>query len=374
MAQGVDKWSTTAASNATADATINWAEGQSPSSVNDSARAMMARIAEWKTYTSGGANLGGSANTYTFSTGDAGNTSLVDGYKVTFACNATNTGASTLNVDSLGAKPLRQFTGVALSAGALVLRSVYSATYDSATEEWMLHGSNVGTGDIATANIAADAVTYAKMQNVSATSRVLGRKTASAGDVEECTLSEVLDFIGSAARGDILVRGASTWARLPKGTSAQVLTMGADDPTWATPASTGAALASFSAHKNGSDQSVPASTATKLTFGTEVYDVGTAFSSSRWTPPAGKVQITAQAQITFANTSRYFILSIYKNGSELKSMPTRWAFADICALNIQIQDTANGTDYYEVYAFHDDTASLSVEGDSQRTFFMGTMI
>ena len=36
-------WSKTAASNATADATINWAEGQSPSSVNDPARA-----AEWR--------------------------------------------------------------------------------------------------------------------------------------------------------------------------------------------------------------------------------------------------------------------------------------------------------------------------------------
>ena len=38
------KWSQTAASNATADPdpSINWQEGQAPSSVNDSARAMMA--------------------------------------------------------------------------------------------------------------------------------------------------------------------------------------------------------------------------------------------------------------------------------------------------------------------------------------------
>lgn len=40
-------WSTTASNNATADSAsgINWAEGQAPSSVNDSARAMMAVIA-----------------------------------------------------------------------------------------------------------------------------------------------------------------------------------------------------------------------------------------------------------------------------------------------------------------------------------------
>lgn len=43
-----------------------------------------------------------------------------------------------------------------------------------------------GTGSFA-ATIANDAVTYAKMQNVSATDKLLGRSTAGAGDVEEIT-------------------------------------------------------------------------------------------------------------------------------------------------------------------------------------------
>lgn len=87
----------------------------------------------------------------------------------------------------------------------------------------------------ATWTIDADAVTYAKMQNVSATARVLGRKTAAAGDTEECTLSEVLDFVGSAAQGDILYRGASSWNRLAAGTSGNFLkTQGAGaNPIWA---------------------------------------------------------------------------------------------------------------------------------------------
>ncbi len=38
------KWSQTASSDATADSTINWAEGQAPSSVSDSARAMMVQV------------------------------------------------------------------------------------------------------------------------------------------------------------------------------------------------------------------------------------------------------------------------------------------------------------------------------------------
>ncbi|MFM9850143.1 MAG: hypothetical protein ACKVP3_23675 [Hyphomicrobiaceae bacterium] len=96
------------------------------------------------------------------------------------------------------------------------------------------------TGDVTASagsnstTIANDAVTYAKMQNISATSRILGRKTSGAGDTEECTLSEVLDFIGSAAQGDILYRGSSGWARLGAGTSGQFLkTNGAAaNPQW----------------------------------------------------------------------------------------------------------------------------------------------
>ncbi len=85
-----------------------------------------------------------------------------------------------------------------------------------------------------TAGLVDDAVTYAKMQNISATSRILGRKTAAAGDTEECTLSDILDFVGSAAQGDILYRGSSAWARLAAGTSGYVLkTQGASaNPAW----------------------------------------------------------------------------------------------------------------------------------------------
>lgn len=86
----------------------------------------------------------------------------------------------------------------------------------------------LGSGDV-----ADDSITYAKLQNISATSRILGRKTSGAGDAEECTLSEILDFIGSAARGDILVRGASSWSRLAIGTSGYVLSSNGTDPSWA---------------------------------------------------------------------------------------------------------------------------------------------
>ena len=62
------------------------------------------------------------------------------------------------------------------------------------------------TGDVTGSGaltIAADAVTYAKMQNVTATSRILGRVTAGAGIVEELTAANVLTIIGVESGAEV---------------------------------------------------------------------------------------------------------------------------------------------------------------------------
>ncbi len=51
---------------------------------------------------------------------------------------------------------------------------------------------------VETDDIANDAITYAKIQNVSATQRALGRNTAGAGNVEELSLSQMMDWASSA--------------------------------------------------------------------------------------------------------------------------------------------------------------------------------
>jgi hypothetical protein len=81
--------------------------------------------------------------------------------------------------------------------------------------------------------VAANAITYAKMQDVTATARILGRKTAGAGDPEECTLSQVLDFL-STTQGAVLFRDAAGWAVLAPGTAGQILRTGgaAANPSW----------------------------------------------------------------------------------------------------------------------------------------------
>lgn len=92
----------------------------------------------------------------------------------------------------------------------------------------------LGDVSVSTAKIIDDAVTYAKLQNLTTNGLLLGRNTAGAGNVEELSLSQVLDFIGSAAQGDILYRAAVGWARLAAGTSGQFLkTLGAgQNPSW----------------------------------------------------------------------------------------------------------------------------------------------
>lgn len=63
---------------------------------------------------------------------------------------------------------------------------------------------------------------------------VVGRKSSGAGVGEECSASDVLDFLGTA-RGSIVYRGASGWNALAPGTAGKYLqTQGASaDPQWA---------------------------------------------------------------------------------------------------------------------------------------------
>jgi len=137
------KWSRTASSNATADTSINWAEGQAPSTVNDSGRAMMAAAAKFRDDISGAITTGGSATAYTVASYQAFDTlANMNGAMIALTPHTTSGATVTLNVDGLGAKPLRFAPGAAneLPAGTLVQGTPYVATYYNATAEWILQG------------------------------------------------------------------------------------------------------------------------------------------------------------------------------------------------------------------------------------------
>jgi hypothetical protein len=115
-----------------------------------------------------------------------------------------------------------------------------SIVYGNATPAWdeLVVGTGVlkadgtdvtGWATIVTADIGDNQVTYAKMQDVSATSRFLGRITAGAGDTEELTGTQattLLDVFTSGLKGlapasgggtTNFLRADGTWAAPPGG-------------------------------------------------------------------------------------------------------------------------------------------------------------
>lgn len=135
------KWSQTAANNATADASVNWQEGQAPSSVNDSARAMMASVAKYRDDVSGAIVTSGTSTAYAVSSYETFDTlAHLNGQVIAFTPHATNGATVTLNVDSLGAKPLRSSVGVDLLAGVLIQGTPYVAIYNNSDGAFYLQG------------------------------------------------------------------------------------------------------------------------------------------------------------------------------------------------------------------------------------------
>lgn len=106
------------------------------------------------------------------------------------------------------------------------------------------------TGSGAVWTVDNGVITYAKLQDISAQFRVLGRNSASAGDAEEVTFTQLMDWVGSAADGDILTRVGGSWTRLAAGTNGHVLTLASGLPSWA--AASGGGLTNFTEAVNTS--------------------------------------------------------------------------------------------------------------------------
>lgn len=194
------QWSKTAASNATADPSINWAEGMAPSSVNDSARAMMARLAECRDDLSGALTTSGSSTAYTLTTNQGLSDPPADGQQITLRPHVTNGTAPTLTTDSgVTAYPIQSAPGVAVQTGVMLGGAPYRLTFSTANSSWLLqdfYNTTIGAGQIITSMLANGAVTYAKIQNVSAANILLGRKTSGAGSPEEIGLGSGLALSG----------------------------------------------------------------------------------------------------------------------------------------------------------------------------------
>lgn len=137
-------WSRTPADNDDADTGINWLEGQPPSTVNNSSRQMMARVAEFLADVGATQTTGGSANAHTI-TARSSYTAYARGLYLRFKAGFSNTGATTLNVNGIGAKAIRKIAvggDAALVADDIIEDGIYTVVYDdaanSAAGAWIL--------------------------------------------------------------------------------------------------------------------------------------------------------------------------------------------------------------------------------------------
>lgn len=139
------KWSKTAASNGTADATCPFPEGMAPSSVNDGIRGAMAALAMYRDDIAGAIVTAGTSAAYTVSSYSGfDSTTHMDGQVVAFSPHTGNVDTVTLNVDSLGAFPLRYSPGVELVAGTLITGTPYAALFNKTAGEFYLKGAGSG--------------------------------------------------------------------------------------------------------------------------------------------------------------------------------------------------------------------------------------
>lgn len=125
-------WSLTPGNNANADTAINWGEGMFPSSVNNSARQMMTRVAE---YIKDNGVLDALGTNTIAVTSSSPITAITTGMTLAFRAAATNTTAVTLNLNGLGGKDIRKVIGgadsVPLAAGDINIKGIYLVNYDA---------------------------------------------------------------------------------------------------------------------------------------------------------------------------------------------------------------------------------------------------
>lgn len=386
MATGIGAWDTAAANNDDADTDINWAEGQAPSTVNNSARAMMAAVATW----------------------------LRDGSWI----------------------QLKEHTHTYVSATSVKTSGVDTTAYYPKGRRVRAVGSTTGTiyGRIVSATFSTDTTIVIKWDSGSlsnetlAVSVALAKKEACGGDLTGVLNTAKATDVASASSCDIWatngnlvhVTGTTTIAdfgtapqagcwrlvifdgalTLTHGASAIVLPGSANITTaandlafvWADTTTkhyvmyqkadgtaTVSTNASFSAHKNGTDQTgISSATETKMTAGTEVWDVGGYYdaANSKWTPPAGKVRLSAYAYFTAGIVDQAVYLAvIYKNGSALRYGPAVEASGtSTTGVFVDILDDANGTDYYEVYVSGNGAGNKTIVGTASLTYFQGHQI
>ncbi len=112
-------------------------EGMARRAVNDTMREMMAAVSRFYTDLQGTIVSAGTGNNYTLTTTTV-HTALADQSPIVFRADRANTGATTLNVDSLGAKELVKAGGTALASGDIAQNQLCLVVYNPNQDHYEL--------------------------------------------------------------------------------------------------------------------------------------------------------------------------------------------------------------------------------------------
>ena len=157
---GIDEYNISAGSNSSINS-IDIAELCIPSNINNSIRQLMADLRRFANDI-GAKAVSSGTDTVTLTT-ETVLTAYADGTVLGFIAGGTNTGATTLNVDGVGAKAVRKNADAALAAGDITAGQavfvVYDASANSAAGAWLIVGRiGINSGSIVVSDLAGSAV------------------------------------------------------------------------------------------------------------------------------------------------------------------------------------------------------------------------
>lgn len=319
-AENESAWSTTAASNNSADSSVNWTEGQDPGTVNNSARSMMAARAKARLDQGGSLVAGGTSTALTVTTNQVLSSGhITNGLRLAVRTASAATGAATIAIDGLTAVTLKKNDGTAIVSGDWASGAILDLVYSSAATAFLV--TNIGA-----------ALTIS-------------------GLTEDTSPDLAADFIAAYDTS-----GAANSKIKPKNLFPSK-------------------QSSFRAYKSAS-QTVSSTAETTVTFDTEAFDQGSNFTGNAWTPPAGTCVLNLRVDISNLQNAAPIIVRIKKDATEIaRGVAAPRNQDEEFTVTVDLVDQCNGTNAYTATVDSDADASYTVTGaQPYYTSFQGHMI